>query len=601
MKKNTTKRKSIKRQILTTAFILTFLAIASSTFITSHLFTRNFEQENARNSIEAFQQVEDRIYSLMQNAQNSAIATLNNSYILDYLIKDYDNQYDELIAQYEFVQEASQSIKHPSNISTIIFFNENGKMAGTSNKMRYFWPDTTSPVFDMLKSQPFRNSTEWLGLIKTEDLLPPNKQITSSEDVYKVCGATKQSYRFTTKADYEYIYTIFEINPSSLLNCFSSLEYEGSKVCLLDQDGTVLSGSYPVGTVAEFYSEIDSEESGSFMFSDSRRQSFQIIYYKMNNVGWTLVKTIPREIYMAKIVYMWTVAISTGVVILLISLILYSLWVKKFCIPIARLTSTIRELNEGNLDSRVELCDHYSNELYLVCAQFNEMLDNMNDLLLQKELHERERADLEIRTLQSQISPHFIYNTLTSIRYMAFILKATKVEEALITFSNIIRPIFSTWQADWSLQEELEFISNYISLIRMRFENRIDIEIITDKSANICRIPRFSLQTLLENCCEHGFEGDQHLHIILKTEIQDGFVYISVKDNGIGIAPEKLARINENIKNNVDSGKIEGGSIGLANLDRRLKLFSGLDCGLNITSTPHVGTEITLRIRVILQ
>ena len=601
MKRKTTKRRSIKRQILTTAFVLTFLAIAMPTFITSHLFIKNFEQENTRNSIEAFHQVEERIYSLLQSAQNSAFTVLNNSQVLDYMAQDFDNQYDELMARYEFVREVSQSIKSPSNISTIIFISESGKMAGTSKSMRYLWPNTTSPIFDMLKSQPFRNSTEWLGLIKTEDLLPPDRQIVDAEDAYKICGAIKQAYSFTGKTGYDYIYTIFEVDPSSLLNCFSSLEYEGSKVCLLDQNGTVLAGSYPVGSVPEFYGEIDHGGSNNFIFTDANRQSFQIIYYQMNHVGWTLVKSIPKEIYTAKIVAMWTVSISFGIVILLLLLVLYSLWVKKFCIPIAQLTSTIGEIKEGSLDSRVKLEDHYSNEFYLVCEQFNEMLDNMNNLLLQKELNERERADLEIRTLQSQISPHFIYNTLTSIRYMACILRATKVEEALITFANIIRPIFGTWQADWSLKEELEFINNYISLIRMRFENRIDIEIITDESANICLIPRFTLQTLLENSCEHGFEGDNPLHIILKSEIRDGFLYILVKDNGIGIDPKKLTRINENIKNNVDPGRIEGGSIGLANLDRRLKLFSGLDCGLSIVSTPHVGTEITLRIRVIMQ
>lgn len=599
MKQRATKRRSIKSQILTTAFTLTFLAITVPTFITSQLFIKNFEQENTRSSIEIFQQVEERIYFLLQNAQNQANTVLNSPQVLDYLVKNYDNQDEELTAKYEFVQEVSQHINFSSDITSIMFFHENGKMAGTSLVMRYFWPDNTAPVLETLKSLPFRSGTEWLGLVRSEDLLPPGELIVSKENEYKICGATKQIFRFTSKPHYDCIYTLFEINPSLLLDCFSHLEYENSQVCLLNQSGIVLSGSLPIGSVPEFFTEIGTDDSNSFLFKDSNKKSSQIIYHKMKNIGWTLVKIIPQEVYMSKIISMWTVALICGIVILLLLLVLYSLWAKKFCIPIVRLTSTIHELKETNLDCRVELEDHYSNELYQVCEQFNEMLDNINTLLLQKELHERERADLEIRTLQSQISPHFIYNTLTSIRYMAFFLQATKVEEALITFSNIIRPIFSTWQADWSLKEELEFIKNYISLIRLRFENLIDIEIITDESANICRIPRFTLQTLLENSVEHGFQGNTPLHIILKTEILDGILFIYVKDNGIGIAPDKLAHINERIKKNVDFVRIEGESIGLANLDRRLKLFAGLDCGLSIVSTPHEGTDIILRIRVI--
>ncbi len=599
MKQRATKRRSVKSQILTTAFILTFLAITLPTFITSQLFTKNLEQENTRSSIEIFKQVEERIYFLLQNARNRANTILNSPQVLDYLVKDYDNPDEELTAKYEFVQEASQSVNSSSAITSIMFFHEDGKMAGTSLVMRYFCPDNTAPVLETLKSLPFRSGTEWLGFVRSDDLLPPGELMVSTENEYKICGATKQIFRFTSRSNYDCIYTLFEINPSFLLDCFSHLEYENSQVCLLNQNGIVLSGSLPIGSVPEFFTEIGADDSSSFLFKDSNQKSSQIIYHKMNNIGWTLVKIIPQEVYMSKIISMWKIALISGVVILLLLLVLYSLWAKKFCIPIVRLTSAIHELKEANLDCRVELEDHYSNELYLVCDQFNEMLDNINILLLQKELHERERADLEIRTLQSQISPHFIYNTLTSIRYMAFFLQATKVEEALITFSNIIRPIFSSWQADWSLKEELEFIENYICLIRMRFENLIDIEITADESANICRIPRFTLQTLLENSVEHGFKGDTPLHITLKAEIRDGILFIYVKDNGIGIDPGKLARINENIKKNVDSGRIEGESIGLANLDRRIKLFAGFDCGLSIVSTPNEGTDITLRIRVI--
>ncbi len=594
----TPKRKSIRNQILTTAFTFTFLAITVPTFITSQLFTKNLEQENTRSSIEIFQQVEERIYSLLQNARNLANTVVDSPEILNYLVEDYDHSDDELTARYEFVQEISQSINSTSNLASIVLFREDGKTAGSSQVMRYFWQDNTAPIWETLKSLPFRSGTEWLGLVRSQDLLPPGELIEYAENEYKICGVTKRIFYFTSVPHYTCIYTLFEMNPSLLLDCFSHLEYENSQVCLLNQSGIVLSGSLPIGSVPEFFSEIGDDDSNSFLFKDSNKKSSQIIYHKMNNIGWTLVKIIPQEVYMSKIISMWTVALICGIVILLLLLVLYSLWVKKFCIPIVRLTSTIHEFKEANLDCRVELDDHYSSELYLVCEQFNEMLDNINLLLLQKELHERERADLEIRTLQSQISPHFIYNTLTSIRYMAFFLQATKVEEALITFSNIIRPIFSTWQADWSLKEELEFIKNYISLIRLRFENLIDIEIITDESANICRIPRFTLQTLLENSVEHGFEGDTPLHITLKTQTRDGILFIYVKDNGIGIDPEKLARINENLKRNVEPTCIEGESIGLANLDRRLKLFAGLDCGLRISSAPNKGTDITLRIRI---
>ena len=126
----------------------------------------------------------------------------------------------------------------------------------------------------------------------------------------------------------------------------------------------------------------------------------------------------------------------------------------------------------------------------------------------------------------------------------------------------------------------------------MRFGNLINIEIDTNEKANICRLPRFVLQTLLENCCEHGFEGDRKLNIRLTTQIRENILYINVKDDGVGISEEKLAEIQYNIRHG-----IFGSSIGLTNLDRRIKLFCGDDCGLDIKSTYNKGTEITVRIR----
>ena len=252
-----------------------------------------------------------------------------------------------------------------------------------------------------------------------------------------------------------------------------------------------------------------------------------------------------------KTLSMWKSAANICVAAVILVLFLYSLCTRKICVPITKLTDSICELKNGNFNSRIPLTDSYPTELYLVCEQFNALLDNLNQLLLQKEWDERQRTALEIKTLQAQITPHFIYNSLTSIRYMAFAQGAEKVEEALVTFSNIIRPIFSTWQSNWQLHEELEFIKNYITLIRLRFGNHISIEMSTDEKANVCCIPRFALQTLLENCCEHGFEGDQTLHIRLTTEIREAALFITVKDDGAGIPEEKLAQIRDNIANDV--------------------------------------------------
>lgn len=594
------KRISTKKQILSTAFILTFFAIAVPTLITSTLFINNLKKENTRHSIENFQQAETRINALLSNAHSIAYHALQKVVVQDYLFTEYTSSNEEIMGEFLFVQEVSQVIHSASNIATILFMEPGGKAAGYSATRRYLASADSTPILDKLDDLSYPGSTEWIGLVYSKDLVSDGDYQVSNEAEYKICGAIKTIFHFTKQPPTRKVYTLFEINPSSLWNLLSHLEYEGGSVFLLDQNGATLSGSYPAGSIPEFYNNIGDSDSGTFMFSANGNDSQHIIYYRMRSTGWILAKSIPKETYTKKMSSMWYTAILSGSIILCVLLSLYALWAKRFCLSITKLTDTIQELNDGNLDSRVTVNNKCSYEIALVCEKFNEMLDNINMLLLQKEQHERERADLEIKTLQSQISPHFIYNTLTSIRYMAFMLQAPKLEDALITFANIIRPIFSTWQADWSLKEELEFIKDYVSLIRLRYEQLIDIEIHTQDNANLCRIPRFTLQTLLENCCEHGFNGDRPLHICLTAEVRDGFLHIRVRDNGIGIPEEKLARIWERIRSTDNRTMIEGKHIGLANLDRRIKLFTGMDSGLDILSTPDEGTEITLRIRVTL-
>ena len=177
---------------------------------------------------------------------------------------------------------------------------------------------------------------------------------------------------------------------------------------------------------------------------------------------------------------------------------------------------------------------------------------------------------------------------------MAAASGAENVADALIVFSQIIHPVFSSWQQAWTLQEEYEFLSNYIRLMRMRFGNRISIQSELKPEASGCRIPRFALQTLMENCCEHGFDTDRILHIELRSEIRDGMLFTHIRDDGKGMTRERLEEIYRSLEN-----KGAEKNIGLVNLNRRIKLFFGEDCGMDIVSEVDKGIEITVRMHVL--
>ncbi|MDO4741354.1 MAG: ATP-binding protein, partial [Eubacteriales bacterium] len=145
----------------------------------------------------------------------------------------------------------------------------------------------------------------------------------------------------------------------------------------------------------------------------------------------------------------------------------------------------------------------------------------------------------------------------------------------------------------------LSFARNYIDLIRMRYENRVLIRIDCSDSLLSHAVPRFTLQPLLENCCEHGLHDSQLLVIDVKVCRTDDALAILVQDNGSGMSPETLSRLRENLQKDDDPEPGDNGhrSIGLFNIHKRLTLYYNESSGLHIESTPGQGTTVTVLIK----
>ena len=189
----------------------------------------------------------------------------------------------------------------------------------------------------------------------------------------------------------------------------------------------------------------------------------------------------------------------------------------------ARVTDSLTRVQDGDLALRLPE-ESGTAEIRLLETQFNRMLDSLNELLVQREADERAKLSLEMRSLQTQITPHFIYNTITSIRFAAQMRGDTVVADMLISLIRLLRPIFSEWTPEWTLGEELAFSENYMTLMRMRFGDRIRFEVQSAPDLSDCLVPRFTLQPVLENCCEHSAVTEHPLTVRIRihTEIAEG-------------------------------------------------------------------------------
>ncbi|WP_242993437.1 sensor histidine kinase [Lachnotalea glycerini] len=256
------------------------------------------------------------------------------------------------------------------------------------------------------------------------------------------------------------------------------------------------------------------------------------------------------------------------------------------------LTQTIAKIKLGNTHQRVE--DSKNDEIGKLGHDFNEMLDKIEYFIG----HEYETKLLlnkaEYKTLQSQINPHFLYNTLDTMSSIASIQNCAVVSNLCQSLSNIFRYSLDMKHSYSTVAKEFIHLKNYIYVMNVRMvdevEYRFDIsdEVLQDS------IPRISIQPLVENALNHGLRNKRGIKKIEVNALElDGKLQITVKDNGVGMDAEEMnAKLAKNSKDAVESGS----SIGLYNINARMKMLYGEEYGLHIESDIHHGTSVYLTI-----
>ena len=199
----------------------------------------------------------------------------------------------------------------------------------------------------------------------------------------------------------------------------------------------------------------------------------------------------------------------------------------------------------------------------------------------------------EVRMLRAQINPHFIYNTLNSIKMMAVMQGSRGIQNMTEALGSILRSSLSKAEEQIILREELALLEQYIYIQNIRYKGNIEYEVdVQDESLLDLRLQRFLLQPLIENAILHGIEAAPHHGgtIRLTAWREKREIYISVEDDGAGIPPEILQRLQRH-------ERVTQGSIGVHNVDERLRMLYGEDCGLSFESEEHVRTCVTVHLR----
>jgi two-component system sensor histidine kinase YesM len=273
--------------------------------------------------------------------------------------------------------------------------------------------------------------------------------------------------------------------------------------------------------------------------------------------------------------------------------------------PIKRLVEGMKKVESGNKHEDIEL--DRNDELGYLSESFNKMSKKIDYLVNRIYKEEIALKEAEIKALQAQINPHFLFNTLENINWMAQLNGVPEISDTVSALAKLIDGSIGRGDRMIAFREELEYIENYMTILKNRYENKLEVIKTLDEELMDIRIPRLLIQPLVENAVKHGVEKSRRNGVIkLDAYRKEGHVVFQVTDNGIGMTPEELEALNLRLQEDalINEGNSSGAgrkSIGLENVNRRLKLLYGSSYGVEIESSYDEYTKVIVRIPVDLK
>ncbi len=351
-----------------------------------------------------------------------------------------------------------------------------------------------------------------------------------------------------------------------------------SRAVLLDEDGRIVSAK----TLEDAGRPYDAGQEAA------AEQDMICVRYRTDFLGYSFqMETEKKEVladlremrfYLAAILL--AVLGSAAVLMVLITKAMYQ--------PLRRLTETMSLVSGGELERRVEVTT--KDEIGILSAEFNDMLGHIESLIGQLVQEEMLKKDAELEALQYQITPHFMYNTLNSVKYAALLKGEAEIGGLLEDFIELLQASINKKGKFVTVAEEIHFVKNYMNLQRMRYEEEIEADYQIQQDALPCFLPRLMLQPLVENAILHGLDlRAGRNRIVIGGNVDKGQLQLWVQDNGRGMTKEQMEELLQQKQK-----KARGLSgIGVANVKERLRLYYG-SAGRVVCESSEAGTKICL-------
>jgi two-component system, sensor histidine kinase YesM len=527
-------------------------------------------------------QVNSDIDAYISYMENISTMVVTNMDVREYLSssnldKDRENiLYNRMLSQFETV------LNMRDDIYNIAIYGENGKYV-LNRGDQILNPYVNVKSMDWYKKAIKANGRRVISSSHVQNLV---------YDDYQWVVTLSKAIR--TKDTGEILGSLLvDLNYSSITNLCENINL-GKKgyVFLIDENGDII--YHPkqqliyTGLRTEKISQILTCKTDSFITKVGGEEKL----YTMSTsekTGWTVVGVANiNELFSAKEAIQRTYLIR-AIFLFLGATIVAMLFADKLAKPIKKLMLYMKNVEKGNFEE-IEITDNTESEIGMLYGSFNVMINDIQNLMEDKSRSQKEKYRLELRALQSQINPHFLYNTLDSIVWMAEGGNNKEVVIMTASLAKLLRQSISNEEELVTIDKEIDYVKSYLTIQKMRYRDQLTFEIDVDPAINHYHIVKLTLQPLVENAIYHGIKYlDTKGTVIVRGLEKEDSILIEVIDNGVGMDEETLRHVLDKKER---SGKKNG--IAVENVNRRLKLFYGDEYGLRYESKINEGTIVSV-------
>ena len=568
---------SIQSVIFATVAVLVLSAVVIVTGVSMKFTNTSIFENSSEYTHTIIQQMNQNIDSYIDYMENIAYLISSNEDVQDYLFDEkIDNE-----GRYRILNQLQTILDSRSDIRNVGIISKNGRMLINDGSK------SVNQDLDL-------NTQEWYATA----LEKPNGPILTSSHVQHIISGERPWVitlsRGIRSGEKEGVFFI-DLNYSAISElCDQSTVGTKGYAFILDAKGNIV--YHP--QQQQLYNELQTENISLIMDTDedtvltgTGNDGKLYSISRSEKTGWTVVDCTNVKELLSKSRQAQSVYVLTAIILVIVALLFSRFMARSITLPIQKLRDSMKKVQEGDFSVSDVVVDS-KNEIGSLTKSFDVMTHRIHELMEQNVHEQEEKRKSELKALQSQINPHFLYNTLDSIIWMAEGKKNEEVVLMTASLARLLRQSISNEDEVVPIANEVEYARGYLTIQKMRYKDKLEFQIEVDSSILYIPLIKLVLQPIIENAIYHGLKYKESKGLlIVKGFMKDGNAVLQVIDDGVGMDEETLAHIYDKHKVNYHSN-----GVGVYNVQKRLKLYYGEDYGITYTSELGKGTTATITI-----